>query len=140
LAVLEGFFISEKVCNEVHNHRHIVTSEMGYFEFKNVKEPIRLFAIANQGIMVPAREELRGKTKPTRNRLAVLPFVNMSSDPDNEYFSDGITEELLNALAKVDELKVSSRTSAYAVKEKKEDIRDIAVHLSGDAALGGKRR
>jgi TolB-like protein len=59
---------------------------------------------------------MKGKTKPTQNRLAVLPFVNMSSDPDNEYFSDGITEELLNALAKVDELKVTSRTSAFALK------------------------
>ncbi|HZI54918.1 MAG TPA: hypothetical protein VFD56_14485, partial [Chitinophagaceae bacterium] len=62
--------------------------------------PVRIFAIANQGLVVPTRDALKGKTKQPTNRLAVLPFVNMSADPQNEYFSDGITEELLNALTK----------------------------------------
>ena len=113
---------------------------MGYFEFKNVKQSIRVFAIANYGVAVPSREELRGKTQPAQNRLAVLPFVNMSSDPDNEYFSDGITEELLNALAKIDDLKVTSRTSAFAFKGKNEDIRDIAIQLNVDKILEGSVR
>src|SRR6185503_13627872 len=97
------------------------TREMGYFELKNVKEPVKVFAIANEGIAVPTREEIKGKTKQPKNRLAVLPFVNMSADPENEYFSDGITEELLNALAKVDGLQVTSRTSAFSFKGKHDD-------------------
>jgi len=113
---------------------------MGYFEFKNIKQPVRVFAISNNGIALPAREELRGKLQPTRNRLAVLPFVNMSSDVDNEYFSDGITEELLNALAKVDDLKVTSRTSAFAFKGRNEDVRDIAIQLNVDKILEGSVR
>lgn len=78
---------------------------MGYFEFKNIIKPVRIFAIDIKGLVVPARDELKGKTKQPVNRLAVLPFVNMSADPENEYFSDGITEELLNAFTKVDGLR-----------------------------------
>ncbi len=48
--------------------------------------------------LFPAREEIKGKIKQTINTLAVLPFANLSNDPDNEFFSDGVTEELLNAL------------------------------------------
>ncbi len=140
LAVPGGIFISEKVFDEVKNQENILTRELGYFELKNVKQPVRVYAIANTGIVVPARDEVRGKTKQTANRLAVLPFVNMSADPDNEYFSDGVTEELLNALTKVDGLQVTSRTSAFAFKGKKDDIRDIAIQLNVDKVLEGSVR
>ena len=68
----------------------------------------------------------------TNKSIAVLPFLNMSADKDNEYFSDGITEELLNALTKVDGLQVTSRTSVFAFKGKNDDIRDIAIKLNVD--------
>src|SRR6185503_9288399 len=84
--------------------------------------------------------ELKGKTKQPTNRLAVLPFVNMSADPENEYFSDGITEELLNAFTKVDGLQVTSRTSAFAFKGKNTDIREIAMQLNVDRVLEGSVR
>ncbi|MEP7143037.1 MAG: adenylate/guanylate cyclase domain-containing protein [Ferruginibacter sp.] len=140
LAVPGGIFISEKVFDEIKNQENIITREMGYFELKNVKQPVRIFAIANSGIVVPARNEVRGKTKHPGNRLAVLPFVNMSADPENEYFSDGITEELLNALTKVDGLQVTSRTSVFAFKGKNTDIRDIAIQLNVDKVLEGSVR
>ncbi len=84
--------------------------------------------------------ELKGKTKQPANRLAVLPFVNMSADPENEYFSDGITEELLNALTKVDGLQVTSRTSSFAFKGKNTDIREIGIQLNVDRILEGSVR
>ncbi len=140
MAVPGGIFISEKVYDEIRNQHNIETREMGYFEFKNVKSPVRVFAISNNGIMVPGRDELKGKTKQPNNRLAVLPFVNLSSDPDNEYFSDGITEELLNALTRVDGLQVTSRTSVFAFKGKNTDIRDIAIQLNVDRVLEGSVR
>ena len=140
LAVPGGIFISEKVNDEIKNQSTFSTREMGYFELKNVKQPVRVFAITNNGIAVPGRYELRGKTKQTNNRLAVLPFVNMSADPENEYFSDGITEELLNALTRVDGLQVTSRTSAFAFKGKNNDIRDIAIQLNVDKVLEGSVR
>jgi len=140
LAVPGGIFISEKVYDEIRNQQNIQTREMGYFELKNVTTPVRIFAIANNGITVPGRDALKGKTKQTNNRLAVLPFVNMSTDPENEYFSDGITEELLNALTRVDGLQVTSHTSAFAFKGKNTDIRDIAIQLNVDRILEGSVR
>ena len=140
MAVPGGIFISEKVFDEIKNQDNISTREMGYFELKNVKQAIRIFAIANNGIVVPGREELKGKRQETGNRLAVLPFVNMSADPENEYFSDGITEELLNALTRVDGLRVTSRTSSFAFKGRNDDIRDIAIQLNVDKVLEGSVR
>ncbi|HEY0671710.1 MAG TPA: BTAD domain-containing putative transcriptional regulator [Longimicrobiales bacterium] len=72
--------------------------------------------------------------------LAVLPFVNMSGDQENEYFSDGITEEILNALAQVEGLRVASRTSSFAFKGEKYDIRQIGEKLGVNAVLEGSVR
>ena len=140
LAVPGSIFISEKVFDEIKNQQNLTAREMGYFELKNVIMPVRIFAIDNKGLVVPTRDELKGKTKTPANRLAVLPFVNMSADVDNEYFSDGITEELLNALTKVDGLQVTSRTSAFAFKGKNTDIREIGIQLNVDRILEGSVR
>lgn len=140
LAVSGSIFISEKVYDEIKNQEQIQARELGFFELKNVKHPVRVYAIANSGISVPTRAELTGKTTQPSNRLAVLPFVNMSADPENEYFSDGITEELLNALTKVEGLQVTSRTSSFAFKGKNDDIRDIAIRLNVDKILEGSVR
>ena len=140
LAVPGSVFISEKVFDEIKNQENITAREMGYFELKNVIKPVRIFAIDNKGLVVPARDELKGKTKQPTNRLAVLPFVNMSADPENEYFSDGITEELLNAFTKVNGLQITSRTSAFAFKGKNTDIREIGIQLNVDRILEGSVR
>lgn len=140
LATPGSILISEKVFDEIKNQSNITTREIGVFELKNVKHPMRVFAVANGGLVVPHRKDILGKTAVPTNRLAVLPFVNMSADPENEYFSDGITEELLNALTKVDGLQVTSRTSVFAFKGKNDDIRDIAVKLNVDKVLEGSVR
>jgi len=72
--------------------------------------------------------------------IAVLPFVNSSPDPDNEYLSDGITDELINALAKVDGLRVASRTSVFALKGKAQDVRAIGALLEASEVLEGSVR
>ena len=140
LAVPGSIFISEKVLDEIKNQVNLTTREMGYFELKNVVTPVRIFALDNEGLVVPSRDVLKGKTKHPSNRLAVLPFMNMSADPENEYFSDGITEELLNALTRVDGLQVTSRTSAFAFKGKNTDVREIGIQLNVDRLLEGSVR
>jgi TolB-like protein len=72
--------------------------------------------------------------------IAVLPFVNMSSDPEQDYFADGISEEILNALAKVSELKVAGRTSSFAFKGKNEDLLAIGKVLRVNHILEGSVR
>jgi adenylate cyclase len=75
-----------------------------------------------------------------RNSIAVLPFVNMSGDPAKEYFSDGISEELLNDLANIPALLVAARTSSFAFKGKNENIKDIARILAVRSVLEGSVR
>ena len=72
--------------------------------------------------------------------IAVLPFVNMSADAENEYFCDGLAEELLNALSKIEALRVAARTSAFSFKGKEIDIREIGQHLNVGAVLEGSVR
>jgi len=72
--------------------------------------------------------------------IAVLPFVNMSSDKEQEYFSDGLAEEIINALTKIQGVKVIARTSAFAFKRKEQDIRKIAEALSVSYILEGSVR
>jgi TolB-like protein len=72
--------------------------------------------------------------------IAVLPFVNMSSDAEQEYFSDGISEEILNALARVKDLKVAGRTSSFAFKGQNQDLRKIGETLGVEHILEGSVR
>jgi TolB-like protein/Tfp pilus assembly protein PilF len=90
--------------------------------------------------VVPVREELQGKTVAARDGIAVLPFTNLSSDPENEFFCDGMTEELINVLAKIDGLQVIARTSVFAFKGKSEDVRQIAAKLNVQKIIEGSVR
>ncbi|MEE8370973.1 MAG: tetratricopeptide repeat protein, partial [Sphingomonadales bacterium] len=76
----------------------------------------------------------------TAKSIAVLPFVNMSSDPEQEYFSDGITEELLNTLAKVPGLLVAARTSVFTYKGQNKDVREIGRELGVATIVEGSVR
>jgi len=76
----------------------------------------------------------------TRNSIAVLPFSNLSNDPANDYFSDGMSEELLNLLAKVPSLRVAARTSSFALRDSNLDVREVASQLGVDTVLEGSVR
>jgi TolB-like protein/Tfp pilus assembly protein PilF/predicted Ser/Thr protein kinase len=90
------------------------------------RETIRATPHAGSPVMTPS--------------IAVLPFVNMSGEQENEYFSDGLSEELLNALAKIPELRVAARTSSFQFKGKNEDLRVIGQKLGVGAILEGSVR
>ncbi len=84
--------------------------------------------------------EASSSEKSNAKSIAVLPFVNMSSDAEQEYFSDGISEEILNALAKVKELKVAGRTSSFAFKGESQDLRQVGEALGVEHILEGSVR
>ena len=72
--------------------------------------------------------------------IAVLPFANLSTDPDNEYFSDGISEEIINALTQLEGLRVAARSSAFSFKGKNEDLRTVGERLNVSTVLEGSVR
>jgi serine/threonine protein kinase/Tfp pilus assembly protein PilF len=88
----------------------------------------------------PARPRAAPRLPTGEASVAVLPFVNLSGDPENEYLSDGITEELINALVKVPGLRVAARTSSFAFKGKDQDVRAIGDRLRVRTLLEGSVR
>ncbi|MBS0486842.1 MAG: adenylyl cyclase, partial [Proteobacteria bacterium] len=104
-----------------------------------------LWRFARVPSFVPAATQSAAKTNPpaeviSEKSIAVLPFVNMSGDVKQDYFSDGMSEELLNALAQVKDLKVAGRTSSFYYKGKNEDLRTIGKALGVANILEGSVR
>jgi serine/threonine-protein kinase len=87
-----------------------------------------------------ALEQTSGSAVEREPSIAVLPFANLSADKENEYFSDGLAEEIINALTRIPGLKVTARTSAFAFRGKEQDIRKIAAALQVRTVLGGSVR
>jgi TolB-like protein len=119
---------------------------LGYFAFdKFVLEPQRMAASMAQAEAEVERARQKGRSdalaESHRDKsIAVLPFVNMSSDAEQEYFSDGISEELLMSLAKIPELKVISRSSAFSYKGKEVKLAQVAQELNVAHILEGSVR
>jgi len=129
-------FISETVQNSIANKTGIRTNFYKEEKLKNVIKPIRLYQVLIEGSEIAV-----AKGSPSDNKsIAVLPFVNMSSDPEQEYFSDGISEEIINMLAQVPKLKVMGRTSSFAFKGKNMDLKLIGEQLNVGYLLEGSVR
>jgi TolB-like protein len=113
----------------------LLVAALGYFVYdKFVAQP----QMAAETSL--AQEETVTAKAGNGQSIAVLPFVDMSPNNDNEYFSDGLSEELLNILAKIKELRVAGRTSSFAFKDKEEDLRVIGEKLNVDTILEGSVR
>ena len=130
--------ISDQVYYAIRNKPDIKADFMGEKTLENVDRPIKVYALKKA-------EELQTSEKPTESKttkpsIAVLPFIDMSPEKDQEYFCDGITEEIINALSHVEDLKVIARTSAFAFKGKQEDIREIGRKLNVETLLEGSVR
>ena len=136
LAIPGSVLISGGVYEELKNHPRLPTRALGDFELKNVQRPVSIHAVTASALRFRSRagstrnsfarrSVVQRRAEQIKKFIAVLPFVNMSSDVENEYFTDGITEEMLNAMVKFDDLKVTARTSSFAFKGRHEDVRDI---------------
>ncbi len=140
LGVAGSVIVSDTIYDQCSNQADIQLKSLGKYELKNVKQEIEIFNIINDGLIVPKPEDIPIKSGKVQKSIAVLPFVNMSPDPDNEYFSDGITEEILNALAKVEGLRVTARTSSFVFKKHSLDIREIGKKLNVTTVIEGSVR
>jgi serine/threonine-protein kinase len=121
----------------------LVVELSGHHEGRPRRIWLVLSAVALAGAVLAAIfGGLRPRRLPVdRSSIAVLPFVNLSGDQDNEYFSEGIAEELINALANVEGLRVASRTSSFAFKGKKASVAEIGQQLKvGTVVEGSVRR
>jgi len=131
-----------------HTITFVLIVALGYFVFDkfvlDVSRDAALVEAAKQEVSQQVSEE-QAEAVPQQagvsdKSIAVLPFVNMSGDEENEYFSDGLTEELLNSLARIKELKVTGRTSSFAFKGKNTDLREIGRALGVAHILEGSVR
>ena len=114
---------------------------LGYKQFDPSPFPSLVTVLERESIKRPPPVEIPFKCPPPeQTSIAVLPFVNMSTDADNEFFSDGIAEEILNVLASIPDLKVAARTSAFAYKGTNTNISRIAEELGVNHILEGSVR
>ncbi len=143
--------VSESVQSNVSNKKGITINFLREEMLKNVKAPIRIYEVlvddslftSSNGTTTNSPQQ-NTIAEPAGNApgksIAVLPFVNMSNDQDQEYFSDGITEEILNSLAHVQDLRVAGRTSSFHFKGKNIDLRKIGTMLNVHTVLEGSVR
>jgi TolB-like protein/Flp pilus assembly protein TadD len=119
----------------------VLVLALGYFVFdKVVIDSEQDTAGTPTAVQVSPQQPAEFESPNADNSIAVLPFVNMSSDEEQEYFSDGLSEELLNLLARIPELKVAARTSSFSFKDKDLAIPEIASRLNVAHVLEGSVR
>ncbi len=119
---------------------------LGELRLKNIADPVRAWQWVPGGQAMP--EDVETPTavqKAERPSIAILPFNNMSSDPEHEFFADGIVEDIITALSKISQMRVIARNSTFAYKGKSMDLRKVASELGvryvveGSVRSGGKR-
>jgi len=153
LAEPGGICLSRAVFEQVQGKVVETVTSIGEVELKNLPRPVEVFRVelhSNRGdpdltdpecgVRSARFSQNLASVVPPQESLAVLPFVNMSPDQENEFLGDGITEDLIMALSRVKGLRVPARTSSFAFKGKNEDIRRIGQLLNVETVLEGSVR
>ncbi|MGD8985178.1 MAG: adenylate/guanylate cyclase domain-containing protein [Desulfobacteraceae bacterium] len=139
IAEAGGICISGTAFDQVESKLGLEFGYLGEQTVKNIKKPVRVYRLEMEAGTLDA-EMSQPLPLPDKPSIAVLPFVNMSNDPEQEYFSDGITEEIISALAKLEGMKVISRTSVFCFKGKDVDLQTIGNKLRVNNVLEGSVR
>ncbi len=140
MSVPGSILISDEVHRDVSRKGGIRTADLGHFELKNVRRPMHIHAIVSDGIRVPRQKDLEGKIGFKEKAIIVLPFYNLNKDPESDFFSDGITEQIIYALSDIEGLRVTSRTSSFAFKDKPVNLRELHQEMGIDHVLEGSVR
>ncbi len=139
LAPSGGIYVSEMVFQNIANKKGLESVFIRQEKLKNVKEPVRIFEVLtsySQPVIAPVIIKPVSKIV-EENSIAVLPFSNMSSDMEQEYFSDGLTDDIITQLSKIKALKVISRTSVMQYKKNPKSIKEIGKELGVAVILEG---
>jgi adenylate cyclase len=139
LAPAGGIAISGTVYEHVKEKLSLEYEYLGEQTFKNIPEPIRLYAILTKSSDV-SPEEASELNYPDQPSIAVLPFVNISGDSEQEYFSDGITEDLITDLSQISGLFVIARHSVFTYKGKAVKVQEVSKDLNVRYVLEGSVR
>jgi adenylate cyclase len=106
-----GVYFSDNVHRQIRGKTELLFEDLGEQVLKNIVCTVRVYRVRPAGGVVPAKPHLKLPDKPS---IAVLPFQNMSGDPDQEYFADGMVEEIITALSRFQQLFVIARNSSFA--------------------------
>jgi adenylate cyclase len=140
LAPVGGIYISETVYRNIANKKELESGFVAEKKLKNVKDPVRVYEIYTataQPALVLGNIDESDKPVTNSNSIAVLPFSNMSSDVEQDYFSDGLTEDIITQLSKIKAYKVISRTSVMQYKNSPKSIKEIGNDLGVALILEG---
>lgn len=172
--------LSGAIRNQIRNKDEFSMKSLGSFEFKNVTEPMEVYALENGGLSIPEKSRIQGKfktpqPKPKRMRwfagvlallvvltlsvysfmdgswghssgkntelsIAVLPLINLNDNDDLDYFSDGVTQEIIDELAKIKSISVSAFTTTYQYKSQNKPHEQIAEELQVNYLISGSSR
>ncbi|MGH6881266.1 MAG: adenylate/guanylate cyclase domain-containing protein [Hypericibacter sp.] len=134
-----GVFLSRTVFNYVKGKTRLEFEDLGERSLKNMAEPVQVYRVS--GLATPLLPAVSGKPlTPSRPSIAVLPFLNMSGDPEQEYFADGITEDIITDLSRWPSLAVTSRNSTFRFKGKPVDMSWLGRELGARFLVEGSVR
>jgi adenylate cyclase len=139
LAEASGISISGTVYDSLGNKLDLNYKFQGEHTVKNIKTPVRVYRVRKKSLITVSGDEGEYKL-PDRPSIAVLPFVNISGDPEQEYFSDGITEDLITDLSKVSGLFVIARNSVFTFKGMAVKVKELGKKLGVRYVLEGSVR
>jgi TolB-like protein len=139
LAYPGGICLSGTVHGEVRHKLDLEFEDMGEQSVKNIAEPVRAYRIVLDGAAAPLADAA-SPNQTGKPSVAVLPFNNMSGDPEQEFFADGLTEDIITALSWNRWYDVTARNSTFAYKGKSPDIREVAKALGVNYVLEGSVR
>ncbi len=136
-----GICLSSDAYRQARGKTDATFEDLGDQALKNVAEPVRVYrvAVSNYNAM-PAKHEAEPAPLPDKPSIAVLPFANMSADPEQEFFSDGITEDIITALSKIQNLLVVARNSTLIYKGRAVDVRQVSREQGVRYVLEGSVR
>jgi len=137
IAPVGGIAVSQSVRDHVGKRLGLTFEDMGERRLKNIEAPVRVYNIA---LDRPSGDGTASAPRQERPSVAVLPFVNMSGDPEQEYFSDGITEDIITDLSKVSGLFVVARNTVFTYKGKTVEVPEVAKRLGVNFILEGSVR